>query len=325
MKFIMSLSFIINFSFFYYCLNIRNNNIKVFLKNIVTIICSLLLLYLYPNMNFYLIPLIYNLVSNDNDYFKYYSIIFEFILIIILKNYLKLNVLNALFQLSLISGIYILLNFFISLPFFMKIIVYSFVISFDNRFNLNYKYFIANFLALSIFFFLSDYVYKKINFPKDSLTNLQKYGYLNLINKKLLNDRKNYSILFIDIDDFKYINDSFGHTIGNKVLKELATILKKSIRPTDFIVRYGGEEFIIILQNTEKNTAIEIAERIRKKVESHTFLDEKKYLNITISTGISSSNENNKNFSDLINIADKNLYTAKSLGKNCIYPKHTVL
>jgi len=325
MKFIISLSFILNFSFFYYCLNIKNNNIKVFLKNIITTIYSLLLLYLYPNMSFYIIPLIYNLVSCDNGHFKYYFIIFEFMFIVVFKNYLKFNVINVLIQLGLISGVYISLNFFINLPFFIEIIIYSFVISFNNKFNINYKYFIANFLALSIFFFLSNYVYKKIAFPKDSLTNLQKYGYLNLINKKLLNDRKDYSILFIDIDDFKYINDSFGHIIGNKILKELATILKRSIRPTDFIVRYGGEEFIIILQNTEKNTAIEIAERIRKKVESHTFINENKCLNITISIGISSSNEHYKNFFALINTADKNLYKAKSSGKNCIYPKYTVL
>jgi diguanylate cyclase (GGDEF)-like protein len=120
------------------------------------------------------------------------------------------------------------------------------------------------------------------------------------------------SLMLIDIDDFKVINDTYGHEIGDSVLKEFSDIISSNIRTLDYFARWGGEEFVILLPNTSSNDACIRAEFLRKCIEAHIF----SYVNnITISIGLAEYAENEL-LEKLIDKADKALYTAKSNGKN---------
>jgi diguanylate cyclase (GGDEF)-like protein len=117
------------------------------------------------------------------------------------------------------------------------------------------------------------------------------------------------SLLMIDVDDFKKYNDSFGHQAGNTLLKELAKIFIDSVRKSDMVFRYGGEEFCILLPHTGKG-AVEVARRILYLV--------RKNLPVTVSIGISTFPEDAKSKEELIEKADIALYHAKKIGKNCV-------
>lgn len=120
------------------------------------------------------------------------------------------------------------------------------------------------------------------------------------------------SLIILDIDFFKQINDAYGHPQGDKVLKELANILRKSTRGVDILARYGGEEFVIILPETESANAELLAERIRETVKRHEFEVDGERLNLTISLGVASyPHPEVLSKGDLINRADGALYQAK--------------
>lgn len=121
------------------------------------------------------------------------------------------------------------------------------------------------------------------------------------------------SLLLIDVDHFKSINDTFGHPIGDKYLVEIAHILKRNSREGDFVARYGGEELAIILPNTDHLNALEVAERFRKAVESASWTERA----ITISIGVSTfSPEMISDHALLISLADQALYLSKERGRN---------
>ena len=124
----------------------------------------------------------------------------------------------------------------------------------------------------------------------------------------------------IDIDDFKSYNDEFGHQAGDEILQDIARILSEHSRKMDWVCRYGGEEFAVILPRTLKKEAIMIAERLREKIAKYSFLHiesipDKK---LTISLGISSFPDDAGDNSAIITRTDKQLYRAKQLGKNKI-------
>ncbi len=119
------------------------------------------------------------------------------------------------------------------------------------------------------------------------------------------------SIAMFDIDDFKRVNDSKGYVSGDKVLVDIADIIKSSIRETDFARRYGGEEFMVIFPNTDLSEAKKISERIRQAVENHQFPEG---LSVIISGGIKQYRA--ADLTDFIHEADTNLYKAKQNGKN---------
>lgn len=123
------------------------------------------------------------------------------------------------------------------------------------------------------------------------------------------------SVILCDIDDFKKVNDTYGHKMGDIVLKKVSTVIKNSLRKVDFVGRFGGEEFLIVSPQTTIKNAVTLAERIRRILESVTFegLDRK----VTISMGISMF-ESGKDIDKLINEADVALYKAKDSGKNCV-------
>jgi diguanylate cyclase (GGDEF)-like protein len=124
------------------------------------------------------------------------------------------------------------------------------------------------------------------------------------------------SLLMLDIDRFKSVNDRYGHQCGDSVLKNLGGIFRDSVRDVDVVARYGGEEFAIILPETDIKSALIVAERIRNNVEKHRFVFDSISLSITISIGIASCPKDADNVRDIVSFADKALYKAKEGGRN---------
>jgi diguanylate cyclase (GGDEF)-like protein len=158
----------------------------------------------------------------------------------------------------------------------------------------------------------------------DYLTGLWNHGYFQFILQEELErakiTQKPLCLVMLDIDDFKIYNDALGHQTGDEILKELATLLKNQSRKMDFVCRYGGEEFTIVLPEIEKKEARFIAERLRIDVERKDFahkeiLPQKK---LTVSMGIASFPENGSTPSEVIAASDKMLYQAKNKGKNSV-------
>lgn len=123
------------------------------------------------------------------------------------------------------------------------------------------------------------------------------------------------SVVMLDIDHFKNVNDNFGHLAGDYVLKELATLVKSRLRPDDVLGRYGGEEFLAALPETPLAGAASIAEDLRKRVEERRFLFEGENIPVTMSLGCSEL-DGNMDVSGLIKAADEKLYEAKRGGRN---------
>lgn len=127
------------------------------------------------------------------------------------------------------------------------------------------------------------------------------------------------SLIVLDIDHFKDVNDTFGHDAGDYVLKEMAKIIQHhTIRSEDFFARYGGEEFIVILMNSPVEKAIEVAERIRKVIEKHDFAFEGQKISVTISAGIATNGRDTESWDDLFKKADQACYKSKHDGRNRI-------
>ncbi|MDP2943832.1 MAG: sensor domain-containing diguanylate cyclase [Candidatus Omnitrophota bacterium] len=156
----------------------------------------------------------------------------------------------------------------------------------------------------------------------DSLTELWNHGYFQYMLKSELEKSKAtetpLSLVMIDIDDFKKYNDAFGHQIGDQVIKELSKLIKEHSRKIDWVCRYGGEEFTIILPLTNKNEAFIIAEKLRATIADHPFTHEEvmPHKKITVSMGIATFSEDGLTNSELLSAADKFLYKAKYQGKN---------
>lgn len=124
------------------------------------------------------------------------------------------------------------------------------------------------------------------------------------------------SLIMLDLDNFKKLNDTYGHQCGDAVLQEAAQKVQTFLRLSDFFGRYGGEEFAIILPETNLEGAQEVAERIRAGVELHIVSYQDKKIPISISVGVSRVDENDKRYEDLIRKADEAMYKAKVAGRN---------
>jgi len=124
------------------------------------------------------------------------------------------------------------------------------------------------------------------------------------------------SLLIIDIDHFKKINDTYGHPVGDAVLKKVSGIIRKTIRNIDIPARYGGEEFAVILLGTDTNGALKMAERLRRSIADAKFSSEQDAFNVTVSIGISTHAREMRKKEDLVEQADKALYHAKRTGRN---------
>ncbi len=164
---------------------------------------------------------------------------------------------------------------------------------------------------------------------RDGLTGLWNRRYLNevLEHEIALTHRNLYclSILILDLDFFKKVNDTFGHHAGDKVLLATAEVLLKCARTTDYVGRFGGEEFIIILPNCDARMSVEVADRYRKSLEAKEIIVDGQRIPVTGSFGVTTMLPTNTCqynmqvcLDDLINTADKALYDAKENGRNCV-------
>lgn len=165
--------------------------------------------------------------------------------------------------------------------------------------------------------------YKKLS-NIDELTRIFNLRYLkNYFTEQITeHNRLNNMLSFMmaDIDDFKNVNDKFGHQTGDLVLKNIAIILKKSVRTCDFLARYGGEEFAIILPETERETALKVGERILSEISGFKFKSKsgENIGKVTITIGLATYPIDGKSYTKLIESADRALYKGKSEGKNRI-------
>ena len=125
-----------------------------------------------------------------------------------------------------------------------------------------------------------------------------------------------FAVLMLDLDYFKQVNDTFGHEAGDKVIKTLADLLLKSVRGSDMVVRYGGEEFLIVLQDTNMETALAVADKIRCRVEETKIPLTGTILQKTISIGVASFPADSDTFWQVVKFADVALYEAKKQGRN---------
>jgi diguanylate cyclase (GGDEF)-like protein len=132
--------------------------------------------------------------------------------------------------------------------------------------------------------------------------------------------KSSLSLVFMDIDHFKVINDNYGHLIGSKLLVEVGQLLIKRLRTIDIVARYGGDEFVFVLPQTPPSAALQIAERIRKAIEQNIFLKKDGYsLRLTASFGVASYPESAKSKEDLLRLADEAMYRVKYQTRNGVY------
>ncbi len=164
----------------------------------------------------------------------------------------------------------------------------------------------------------------KIESERDYLTGVHNRRYLNVYMEDLwdkIKEETPLSLLMIDIDYFKQYNDHYGHLHGDIILKDIVKVISESLRKEDFIARFGGEEFLVILENVDTNNANLVAEKIKKQVYDMNILHEKSdYHRLTISIGVLTFNKKSGiDMAEGIELADQALYIAKDSGRNAIY------
>lgn len=158
----------------------------------------------------------------------------------------------------------------------------------------------------------------------DDLTGLFNYRYLDLSLDREIKRAERYgsmlSVIFIDIDLFKQVNDTYGHLLGSAVLKEFGALVKKSVREVDTVIRYGGDEYTVILVETDFAETAMVAERIRAGVEAHRFMEKEGYdIRLTACLGHASYPKDAKTKQELLDMADQAMYRGKRGGKNLVF------
>lgn len=153
---------------------------------------------------------------------------------------------------------------------------------------------------------------------RDDLTGLlNRKGIIQALDEQFENAQMTgvpFSVIMLDLDDFKSVNDRFGHAAGDYVLKEMGRILDKAVRSHDFIGRFGGDEFLILLVNASLSVACDVAERIRAHTRAREFVFEETKIQLTASLGVSSLDSSIPSANDLVKIADMAHYNAKRGG-----------
>jgi two-component system cell cycle response regulator len=158
----------------------------------------------------------------------------------------------------------------------------------------------------------------------DWLTGLYNHGYfkkfLDLEIKKSLRQRYPVTLIMMDIDDFKSVNDAYGHPTGDVILQELAKVVRKAVREVDLVARYGGDEFAVVLPYSDGHGALRVANRIDKAIKTHGFSPKAsgRKTRLTVSMGVAGYPQDAVHVDELIHSADQKLYAAKMRGKNQI-------
>lgn len=157
----------------------------------------------------------------------------------------------------------------------------------------------------------------------DDLTGLYNSRYLEIALEAAIEEyrrtNQGFSVLFIDIDHFKKVNDGNGHLVGSQLLIDLAQLLKKNMRKPDHLFRYGGDEFIALLHGSTSKKAIEAAERLRIEAEQRKFFVHNKELKLTLSIGVATFPEHGRDKKTMIQMADNAMYAGKKQGRNTVF------
>ena len=212
-----------------------------------------------------------------------------------------------------IAVLYVLFASFLLKNYFIWVAIVNPIIIMTITFTLMY---IIKYILKSRDF---EYTYKLAT--TDGLTNLYNHRFFqeHLINaiERAKRYKNHFSIILIDIDFFKKFNDTYGHQAGDAVLRQVADTLKKTIRASDLVARYGGEEMAIILDNADIDEAVSIAAKVCKTVGTKTYrLSETISKNVTISLGVATYPQHGQTPNELIEFADQGLYWAKENGRN---------
>ncbi len=216
-----------------------------------------------------------------------------------------------IFAMVLIGISYSALIHFTTFPFINNFIVKCLVLG--TVFGL------INYIAAELFFWRIDKLKKineqlKINLNIDKLTGILNRRAFDEDIKNLGEQNGSYSLIFIDIDNFRDFNNRFGHDVGDSVLVKVGQTIQAKVRERDRVYRYGGEEIVLLLRDCNKTNAWKMAETIRSQISE---LDNGSYPQITISLGVSSYPDDGKTINDLIVASDQALLKAKHSGKNC--------
>jgi len=153
----------------------------------------------------------------------------------------------------------------------------------------------------------------------DDVTGLYNSRYLEMAVGAAIEAQSRFSVLFIDIDRFKGVNDGHGHLIGSQMLVELAELLKQRLRRPDLLFRYGGDEFIALMYGADPAKSLEAAERLRAEVEAKRFFIEKKEFRITLSIGVATFPDHGRDKKQILEMADQAMYHGKKEGRNKVF------
>ncbi|HET6438847.1 MAG TPA: diguanylate cyclase [Anaeromyxobacter sp.] len=154
----------------------------------------------------------------------------------------------------------------------------------------------------------------------DDLTHLYNTRYLDLALLREVEGGRPFTVLFMDLDRFKLVNDEHGHLAGSRLLVEVARVLRSCVRDDDVLVRYGGDEYVMLLAGIDSGGGLKVAERIRRAIEDHRFLSrEGSRVRITCSIGLASYPEHAQSKAEILDLADRAMYRGKRSSRNVVY------
>ncbi len=157
----------------------------------------------------------------------------------------------------------------------------------------------------------------------DDLTNLYNQKYMMPVLESEIaqaqREQSKFTVLFMDIDYFKAVNDTRGHWVGSKLLVEVSRILKANLRRCDYAFRFGGDEFVVVLPQTDTEAAIPAAERFRNAIEKTNFIIDGEELQLTLSIGLACFPDHARTYKDILQIADAAMYSGKIKSRNIVF------
>jgi two-component system, cell cycle response regulator len=154
----------------------------------------------------------------------------------------------------------------------------------------------------------------------DDLTQLYNLRYLHLALDRELSGTRPFTVLFLDLDHFKAVNDEYGHLAGSRLLVEVARVLRSCVRDEDVVARYGGDEYVAILLGIDSGGGLKVAERVRRAIEDHRFLArEGARVRITASIGLASFPEHAREKAEILDLSDRAMYRGKRTTRNVVY------
>jgi len=238
-------------------------------------------------------------------------------LLVIIFSALTLGKIITLLEFALISAVY----FFLAQPDFYQ----------DSFSTARFSEMIMTFAPYLLVAYLTSLLAADLKHARDGLEQLSDTDELTGLknrrafnaslaaeSKKAIRYNREFSVLMLDADDLKSVNDKYGHAVGDRLIVSIARVIQDSLRETDVLARYGGDEFVVMLTETPQERAVDVAERIRAAVENTSFSADGERVSSTISVGVSSFTQDAEQEDSIMIRADKKLYESKRKGKNTV-------